>query len=275
MYWVKFARELYFKFDLHITLAADLDRDFENNQYRRVFFDPKLQSAFLSFSPHGVSTVKPFTQPLGADLIPFVDETAAFTEFLPDLNQITDAIVKNAVPGRPVFHLYRFTFMNPTSIALILKELRQKHAAFNWEVLDPISFFYLLRQHLMNNDPMANTHIPTFLSHTLPISMKRGQNYRAQVSLRNDGWDTWNSPGTPEYQRYRLSYQWLFQGATEPTQGYHAAYIMGPVAPGETTTVEGLFTAPSELALYNLLLHFEQENVKKSPIEERVQILIE
>ncbi|MEW6237429.1 MAG: GxGYxYP domain-containing protein [Candidatus Omnitrophota bacterium] len=270
--WKKFSKELYRKFDLRMTVAADLDRD----PILPVSFTNLLQSHFRSFSPHGVGTLKPYETNLADGVAPFIEETAYFRKKPLDWQEAVKTIYSNSRPGTRKFHLYRFKLTSPTEINFLYDRIRQEHPEMLYEALDPYSFFYLLRQHYANGDPKANYFLPYFISHTIPQETNHGKENRfnAQVVLRNDGWETWNSPQNPTNQRYRLIYNWRQEGEDAVTPFYNAGYVEEPVPPGVATTVNILIPSPDSAGLYRLILILEQENVHQSPIQEEILVTV-
>lgn len=277
--WIKTSKAFYQKFDLHTTIAADLDRE-SNDQM--VFFQPWLQDAFLEFSPHGVVTVKQPSSPFGAQFVPFFHQSSqaqAFRDPLPDIPVLIEEMLKSAInpvlANRPQFHVYRFNVMSPTSIRIVWDQLRKNYPEYNWQALDPYTFFYLLRQHNRPYDAQPNTLIPTFIEENLPLEANVGQQFLATVRIRNNGWDVWNPPGTTENMRYRLSYHWQLIGEEDIELGNWAAFDLNNVVPGQTVDVDNLFQAPETPGIYHLILFIEQENVKQSVIKYRAQITVQ
>ncbi len=268
--WKEISENLYRQFDINITIGADLDR----NDLPPVYFDPELQRHFKSFSPHGVSTLKPFRENLLDNLVPFIEETAMFLEDNPSLHNVIQTIYDHTQTNGPAFHIYRFKLATPTLIRTAYEWIQREHPNL-YEAVDPYTFFYLLRQHYAGNDPSVNYYLPNFISDTIPIEMNQNQRYECEVLLRNDGWDTWNVPNIPADRRYALEYNWMYQGEEVIQEGVNKAYVEETVRPGASTTVYPLILAPNRPGLYDLILTFEQENVEKSPIQHKKQIVIQ
>jgi len=268
-YWNEFSKDLYRRFDLHTTVAADLHREAQNTM-----FTTALQTEFLSFSPQGVATLKPFQQPLAGRLVPFIRETAQFHHKMVPLDQAVETILRASAKDQPTFQVYRFNLANPTALVQLYQRLQASSSQFPYELVDPFTFFYLLRRYRAKDDPTANALIPAYLSHTIPVEMRPGETLPATVTLRNDGWDIWNGPQLPVDRRYRLTYRWIYEGETTAIMGRHPAYIEGPVPPGQQTRAAILIVAPARTGLYRLVLQFEQENVRASYLEEEVRILV-
>ncbi|MBN2328092.1 MAG: hypothetical protein JXR73_13150 [Candidatus Omnitrophica bacterium] len=269
-FWQKLSLQLYEKFDLHASLAADLSRE-----ARTTYFPETLQSAFLPFSPHGVGSIKPFETPLVEGFLPFIQEQGNFIEKMPPLDAAIQRIVKNSRKGRPAFHLYRFNLANPTTLFMLYQRLLQEHSDLNYQAVDPFTFFYLLRQHLADNDPAVNYLLPAFLStSSIPRQMKARGYYPSDITLRNDGWDEWKSPDAQPNQAHRLTYRWFYEGQQIPGTGWHDAYVKDPVYPGEQTTLNLNILAPDQSGLYRLNLIFGQENVRESSIREEIRVYV-
>jgi len=129
--WEKFSQELYRKFDLRITVAADLDRD----PVLPVSFTKLLQSHFLRFSPHGVGTLKPYETNLAGGVAPFIEETAYFLKKPLDIQEAVQTIYSKSQPGIRKFHLYRFKLASPTVINILYDRIRQEHPEMLYEAL--------------------------------------------------------------------------------------------------------------------------------------------
>ncbi|MDX9753391.1 MAG: GxGYxYP family putative glycoside hydrolase [bacterium] len=270
-FWETYSRDAYRRLDLRTTVGADLAQ----NKVRPTFIGADLQRAFQAFSPQGVGTVKPFENPLYEGVVPFLEESFAFADRMPPIDHIVEVILKNSKKNQPTFQLYRFQLASPTTLLNVWQRLQREHADFSFEVVDPFTFFYLYRQSVGNNQVEANHLIPTILSTNVPHEFKPGEKVTASLTVRNDGWDTWNAPENEPQRRYRLTYQWLYEGETEPEWGRHAAYLPGPVAPGEVTTADILLEAPAREGLYELFLLFEQENVRISNLKERFRVIVQ
>jgi hypothetical protein len=278
--WIKTNKNFYNKFDLRMTVAADLDREGDE---QIVYFQPWLQDAFLDFSPHGVVTVKQTASAFGADFVPFFQQSAhaqAFQDPLPDVDELVNQMAFNAanpvLTDKPYFHVYRFNVMSPTGIRVVWDQLQKKYPEYNWQALDPYTFFYLYRQHKKPYDPYANYLIPTFIDDNLPLEVPAGVQFQADIRIRNDGWDVWNPPGTDEYHRYRLSYHWLLYGNEEEEWGKWTAFGLDNVQPGQDVVITNLFEAPDVTGIHTLVIYLEQEEVnKKSVIKHKVKITVQ
>ncbi len=268
-----YTKELYKKFDLRHTAAADLDRD---EGVKEIFFNDALQTFFREFSPHGVLTLKPYERRLSQFIVPFDLETANIQERLLPLDSVVERIVSSTRNGQPTFQAFRFNLASPTSLYYLYQQLITKHPDMSFEVVDPISYFYLLRQHYSGGDPEINFALPTFIDHTIPRTLSPGAPVQATFTLRNDGWDVWDPERVPANQRYRITYQFQQVNGAAVERGRQAAFIDHVVRTGEMITVDGLIEPPEDAyGVYDLVLRFEQENVRVSPIFERIRVVIQ
>jgi hypothetical protein len=282
-YWEKLARDSYRRFDLQITVAADLDRELFGQtlvsgqpDVNPVLFDERLQSAFFLFSPHGVSSLKPFYTPLGRQIVPFLRETANFMQRALPIDTIVQRIYQESDARGRKFHVYRFNQATPQFLVYLSERIKKERADLRFELLDPYSFFYLLRQHYANGDPSVNYLLPNFIAHTIPLEIKPGKEgaRQCEITLRNDGWDIWNPLEIPPNQRYRLKYHWEYVDDGSMISGKHDAYVNGPVLPGEQTSLKILIEAPEKTGLYDLTLHFEKAGYRGSALEEKVKVVV-
>lgn len=159
-------------------------------------------------------------------------------------------------PGQ--FTAIREAYINTAFLADIVKRIKGERG---YEVLDPVSFFYLLR-HSLGGD---NRYRATFVSDTLPAALEPNRAYTAQVVLRNDGWDTWTREGKYPY-RLGLAFK---KGAIEPNSlplagknAYPFRYDLPlDVAPGQVITVPVTFQTPAAVGNHTLQLDLVQEDI--------------
>ena len=268
-FWEKLSKMLYRKFDIRTTLAADLSTDVNT-----VTFSEDLQKAFKSFSPQGVGVVKRYQTPLIDNILPFTLENANYLSKMPDFETVIHRILSVSKKDEPSFQIYRFNNANPTTLFLLYKQLVENYSEYKFKIVDPFTFFYLLRQSYSGNDPSSNFIIPEFLSHTIPLEMQQEKTYQTTVTLRNDGWDIWNQANINPNQRYRLTYKWFEESEEVSAIGTHDAYVNGPVLPNDQTTLVLNIQSPAKSGLYRLVLIFGQENVRESYLDKELLIFI-
>lgn len=134
------------------------------------------------------------------------------------------------------------------------KGIRNLRPSWNIEIVDPVTFFSLFR--LANGEPtigrfmLTDIKINGVTGH--PHRVESGRTYTMQVTLRNDGWDTW-TPTT-----YRLKYD-IVSGRQTPTgKGQDPAYfpyssavdLPSSVAPGATVTLSFPYQIPTATGEY-------------------------
>ena len=270
-FWQNYSKNLFKQLDLHATIGADLSA----NKRGTAFFDKPMQNALRQFSQQGVSTVKPFQSPLDENAVPYLLESYNFTEKMPPIDKIVKTIRSNSKKNTPTFQIYRFKLTSPTTLYNAFQSLQRESSDYKFDVIDPFTFFYLLRQQLGGGNVTNNYLIPTFLSNTIPVEMKAGDKIQTKITIRNDGWDIWNGPELPLNKRYRLTYSWLYEGGDKPIIGRQAAYIQGPVHPGKTTDLDVLLECPQQTGLYTLSLQFEQENVRATSLKEQMRVVVQ
>ncbi len=117
-----------------------------------------VKDAFAKFSPDGYATIVMDLHNKGGKLPqPQVWKGMTVTELINDacnfagVEQTAD-ILSNAITARgakrPSFHFFRIVWTSPTDVANSLEALRKKRPDLDIEVLDPYTFFRLLKAHL-------------------------------------------------------------------------------------------------------------------------------
>jgi hypothetical protein len=219
-------------------------------------FSPGLLDLYRSFSADGIFY---FTMADGDEIklhknMPIVPLVNAWGNFGPP-EQATAWIYEHT-PGQ--FTALREAYIDTEFLADVARRIKGERG---YEVLDPVTFFYLLR-HSLGGD---NRYRATFVSDTLPASLEPGKSYTAQVVLRNDGWETWTKGG--QYP-YRLGLT-LRPGRIEPQTLPFAGKSAYPfrhdlpldVAPGQVITVPVTFQAPAPGGDYTVQLDLVQEEI--------------
>lgn len=246
--WVKFNRKLYRRFDYQVTGLVINGAGGPLNAI--------LQRPFFHFSPHGVVSQVPFFQPLSDGVVPFTKLRGDLSLFDMDPDDIAARIGAEPVAGLPDFQAWRCIMTTPTNLYFAIRELKQKYPNRNYEVVDPYTFFYLLRE----AEGGSNYYLGLVWQHDIPTQMEASRNYHSRVLLRNDGWDTWNETGTPPEKRYRLVYDWLLETDRTRVLNRATTYIRNNVETGEKVEVQIDVEAPAEEGLYRLRLYVQQED---------------
>ena len=166
-------------------------------------------------------------------------------------------IARNGAGG-PVFLFFRSTWHGPDFLSKALELARADDAAGrvagpdgavyhpDYQIVDPYTFFYLLRLHLGGH----NSYRATFLADNIPTEMAAGGKYEMQITLRNDGWDTWQPPA------YRLGVR-MGPGETSPGRLSPGDYpvqipLPGQIPPGGEVSLTFRLAAPGEPGIYTL-----------------------
>lgn len=118
----------------------------------------------------------------------------------------------------------------------------------NHQFLDAYTYYYLLRYYKGG----SNNYRETWVDDTTPRLMQAGNAYSFNVTVRNDGWDTWS-----EASSYRLGCAIVPSGTTPANTDYDSRgrfYLPSgtTVAPGESVTFTVTLTAPSSTGDYDL-----------------------
>ena len=260
--WWRYARGLFRRFDYQITGLVI------NGNGGPI--SPALQGSFFHFSPHGVVSQSRFFQSLSREVVPFTQLAGDLAKFHTDVDDIVERIASHPVEGMPNFQAWRCILATPTNLYIAAEELKKRYPDRGYEVVDPYTFFYLLREHLGG----SNNYLGLVLDHDIPAQMDASEAYRCHVRMRNDGWDTWNIAGTPPDGRYRLAYHWVRASDENEVLNRSTSYIPGPIGTGEKVDVEILVEAPPEQGLYRLWLYLEQEGGERSKLYEDVYIYV-
>lgn len=174
-------------------------------------------------------------------------------------------------PSGVHFATYHLPFWYPTE----MKDLEDEVIGLgnNHRFLDAYTFFYLQRYHAGGN----NNYRATWVSDTIPRIMEAGQSYLVTVTVRNDGWDTWN-----EANQYRLGHAVVPVGTVDYWNYYHVPRATIPqglnIASGQSVTFSFPIIAPSNNGNYELYYDMVRENVTwfkdKNNIEWKKEIIV-
>jgi hypothetical protein len=223
---------------------------------------PGLFDIYRSFSADGVLY---FTLDDGDEIklhknMPIMPLVNAFGNFGPP--EKATAWIYEHTPGQ--FTALREAYIDTEFLADIAKRIKGERG---YELLDPLTFFYLLR-HSLEGD---NRYRATFVSDTLPADLEPRKSYAAQVVLRNDGWDTWTREGKYPYRLGLTLKPGSIAPNTLPFAGkdaYPFRYDLPlDVTPGQVITVPVTFQAPASKGNYTLQLDLVQEDITWFEVE--------
>jgi len=154
----------------------------------------------------------------------------------------------------------------PDHIKLVMEQ--KAGSGHNHRFLDAYSYYYLMRYYLSGN----NNYRATWINDTAPKIMQAGRTYPITVTVRNDGWDTWN-----ESNSYRLGYSLVLSGSS-PNYGRQYLPSLVSVLPGQTWTFTFNITAPSTYGIYDFQLDMVKEGAtwfaSQNNIEWKSQITV-
>lgn len=159
-------------------------------------------------------------------------------------------------PSGVHFAWYR---VNAQATTTDLKAIVDSYASSgnNHQFLDAYTYYYLLRYYLGG----TNNYRATWINDTTPRLMQVGRTYNIDVTVRNDGWDTWS-----ENAYYRLGYAIVSPTSTPEHSDYDSRgrfKIPGGVsiAPGQNVTFSVSVVAPSTTGNYDLYFDMVQDSV--------------
>lgn len=104
---------------------------------------------------------------------------------------VVEAILKHGRPGETRFLGFRSILVGSDWIREVNDTIRARRPDCRFELVDPYTYFYLLRHTLGGR----NERRATFTFDTMPQQVRPGERVRVVVGLRNDGWDTWDAGG--------------------------------------------------------------------------------
>lgn len=96
--------------------------------------------------------------------------------------------------AQPQFRSYRAVLWKPLDLAALTHKLALDEPSRRFRIVDPFSYFYLLRRHL----GAPTTHRASFRLD--PVPGQAGAPTSLSFKIRNDGWDTWRAAGPNPYR---------------------------------------------------------------------------
>lgn len=154
------------------------------------------------------------------------------------------------VGRQPNFLHFRTIYTSPDFLEKLVTRIKEERPKFNYEVVDPYTFFYLLRQHLGGN----NNFKASYMVDGLQDQLEKNKEYSVSVLVRNDGWDTW-TPVQGDTGVYELRVAWVKSDEWKPDNSlddteYERAGLPGAIEPGQIFQVDMSITTPQEPGLY-------------------------
>lgn len=232
--WVDHCRKFYRQFDYSITgflINGHAGRLTEASEEMTARFSPDGAAT----QPHWNRGANHLTggMPVAliyGDLEPGVDSSAR--------------MMAQARKDGPEFLAFRIILLGPDYVRDVSARAQSLRPDAPFAMLDPYSFYYLLRHSLGGH----NTCRAAWSFDTLGQEVAPGQHVRFSLGVRNNGWDVWDD---------QCVLRWGI-GAKETWDRALAVRLPGPVNPGQgvVVTVEGAL--PSEAGEYLLFADLER-----------------
>ena len=169
-------------------------------------------------------------------------------EAVPFIHNAYEAYKEERGDG-PKFIVGRLTCCSRVEFWDLTQRVKAEKPEAQYEVVDPYTFFYLLKISLGSQV----AYRAAYLSDTAPASATAGATLEFDVTVRNDGWDTWT-----ENSGYQLGVHIQPGGIlphallTDP-QAYPVRIdLPHTVRPGETASVHVALTVPAEPGYYTV-----------------------
>lgn len=162
------------------------------------------------------------------------------------------------------FLFFRSTYGFPHTFKALYDKIKAEHPEYNYEVVDPHTFFSLIRQKYNNQ---ANDAISVNVS--VPKDMVVGEKYDVEVTVQNTGSNGWINSGL-----YRLGsgsqnqFYWSdFENggiSNDSNKAAQRAYLSltETVAPQSSKTFRFKITAPSTAGSYKFEIQMVQDGVQ-------------
>ncbi len=219
---------------------------------------PKKASVFLDMGGDGISVYPPDLEgswprldgpnhniPVVAMAIPGLPWTV--DEAVPLIHKAFEDYRGNG----PKFIIGRLTCCTRQEYSELTQRIQAdpQNAEANYEVVDPYTFFYLLKVSL--GQPITDR--ASYIGDTIPAEVLAGSTVEVDVSIRNDGWETWSGDGS-----YLLGLQ--FQEGPIPPRSLLSSRSPYPIrvvlpqaiAPGQAVTLRFNLAMPAQPGHYTL-----------------------
>lgn len=180
--WVDHCRRLYRRFDYRTT-------GFLINGHAGKL-TPESERMTAQFSPDGTATQIRWMN--GENhLTDNMPVALQMHDLCPDVKASVDCMSGYRTPGLQ-FLDFRLILLGPSFVKELTKEANTLRPDAPFAMVDPETFFYLLRYHLGG----SNNHRAAFTFDTLGEAAQAGREVAVHVGVRNDGWDTWHAGKT-------------------------------------------------------------------------------
>lgn len=198
------------------------------------------------------------------------NDNMAVAEILTDISRYdVDAAAQNIytatgtlpnLGSQPNFIAVRSAFAFPRFIELLNAKIKADRPAWNYEAVDPFTFFSLIRQAKRNQ-----THDAVVTSVEVPDKMVAGVNYDVSVTVRNVGSSTWTMAALDRLGD-TASNQFIWSnlnGGFSNGLGNQRVFLSSgdSIAPQVTKTFNFTVTAPSTAGTYTFASQMVRDGV--------------
>jgi len=225
--WVEHCRDLYRRFNYRIT-------GFLINGHAGKL-TPASEEMTALFSPDGTATQRAWMDGEG-HLRSGMPVALQMHDLCPDITASVDCISGYRRAGLQ-FLDFRMILLGPQFARDFIDGANARRPDAPMELLDPYSFFYLLRHHLGG----ANERRATFTFDTVGPSAAAGQRELVRIGVRNDGWDTWKAGKAHLLFGVGRSVDWASAERVD---------LPHDVAPGQAVVLEWRVTLPEAPGSY-------------------------
>ncbi len=159
----------------------------------------------------------------------------------------------------PGFHVFRIVLATPGFLSDLTQLIFQEHPERLLTVVSPDVLFTLMLLEL-GSSPAYRL---AWIADTLPATASAGQTIPIEVTVRNDGWDTWAASGF-NLGVHLAAGPSAIKARTLPSDpaGYPQRFgLPHAVGPGESVTITGTLTVPAAPGVYTVQLDLVQEGV--------------
>jgi len=176
-----------------------------------------------------------------------------------NLSESASRVYAHTTGAAPDFHVYRIVLATPGFMSDLTQQLFSDHPERLLTVVSPEELFTLMGLEL----GQSPTYRLAWVSDNLPATATAGSTLPLEVTVRNDGWDTWAATGfnlgvhlAPGPDRIKAR--------TLPSDpaGYPSRFpLPHAVGPGESVTLTGSLPIPAAPGIYTLQLDLVEEGV--------------